>query len=148
MQRIWSVHSKKRGLNRKAGPPLHDDLIGRDFTAGKPNAKWLTDITEHWTSEGKLYLCTIKDFHSNKIVGYAIGDRMKADLAVRALRNAIALRSRSAPRFIRTEGPNLVPGPTSARSPTTDWSARWAASAPAATTPRWSRSSPSCRRTS
>lgn len=93
MQRIWSVHSKKRGLNRKAGPPVHDDLIGRDFTAERPNVKWLTDITEHWTGEGKLYLCAIKDCHSNKIVGYAIGDRMKADLAARALRNAIALRN-------------------------------------------------------
>ncbi len=93
LQQIWSVHSKKRGLNRKAGPPAHDDLIGRDFSAEAPNVKWLTDITEHWTGEGKLYLCAIKDCHSNKIVGYAIGDRMKADLAVRALRNAIALRN-------------------------------------------------------
>jgi len=93
LQQIWSVHSKKRGLYRKAGPPVHDDLIGRDFTAERPNLKWLTDITEHPTSEGKLYLCAIKDCHSNKIVGYAIGDRMKADLAVRALRNAIALRN-------------------------------------------------------
>ena len=32
-QRIWSVFSKKRGLNRKAGPPVHDDLVGRQFTA-------------------------------------------------------------------------------------------------------------------
>jgi transposase InsO family protein len=93
LQKIWSVHSKKRGLNRKAGPPVHDDLLGRDFTAERPNTKWLTDITEHPTAEGKLYLCAIKDCYSNKIVGYAIGDRMKADLAVRALRNAIALRS-------------------------------------------------------
>jgi putative transposase len=32
-QRIWSVFAKKRGLNRKAGPPVHDDLVSRDFTA-------------------------------------------------------------------------------------------------------------------
>ncbi len=93
LQKIWSVHSKKRGLNRKAGPPVHGDLIARDFTAERPNVKWLTDITEHWTGEGKLYLCAIKDCHSNKIVGYALGDRMKAELAVRALRNVIALRN-------------------------------------------------------
>jgi transposase InsO family protein len=37
----------KRGLNRKAGPPVHDDLVGRDFTAAAPNELWLTDITEH-----------------------------------------------------------------------------------------------------
>ena len=53
----------------------------------------MTDITEHWTDEGKLYLCAIKDLHSNRIVGYSIDSRMKASLAVSALRNAIALRS-------------------------------------------------------
>jgi putative transposase len=100
-QRIWSLHSKKRGLNRKAGPPVHDDLLvipggGRDFTADALNTKWLTDITEHRTGEGKLYLCAIKDCHSNRIVGYSIDSRMKASLAVSALRNAIGLRSPAA----------------------------------------------------
>ena len=91
-QKIWSVFAKKRGRNRKAGPPVHDDLVGRQFSAIGPNLLWLTDITEHRTDEGKLYLCAIKDVHSNKIVGYSIDDRMKASLAVAALRNAIALR--------------------------------------------------------
>ncbi len=91
-QRIWSVFAKKRGLNRKSGPPIHDDLVARKFTARKPNQLWLTDITEHWTDTGKLYLCAIKDVHSNKIVGYSIDSRMKASLAVRALTNAVALR--------------------------------------------------------
>lgn len=100
-QRLWSVHSKKRGLNRKAGPPVHDDLLaavdkhGRTthtFTAAAPNSVWLTDISEHPTAEGKLYLCAVKDLHSNKIVGYSIDSRMKSSLAVAALRNAISLR--------------------------------------------------------
>lgn len=89
---IFSVHSRKRGLNRRPGPPVHDDLVERDFTASAPNLLWLTDITEHWTSEGKLYMCAIKDVYSSKIVGYSIGPRMKAELAVTALRNALALR--------------------------------------------------------
>jgi transposase InsO family protein len=46
---IWSVFSKKRGLNRRPGPPVHDDLVERDFTAAAPNELWLTDITEHPT---------------------------------------------------------------------------------------------------
>jgi transposase InsO family protein len=54
---------------------------------------WLTDITEHPTGEGKLYLCAIKDVCSNRIVGYSMDARMTAALAVSALRNAIALRS-------------------------------------------------------
>jgi putative transposase len=91
-QQIWSVFAKKRGLSRKAGPPVHDDLVNRQFSAPAPNVTWLTDITEHWTAEGKLYLCAIKDLFSNRIVGYSIDARMTADLACSALRNAIALR--------------------------------------------------------
>lgn len=91
-QRIWSVFSKKRGLGRKAGPPVHDDLVARRFTAAGPDRVWLTDITEHPAGEGKLYLCAIKDVYSNRIVGYSMGARMTAQLAVSALRNAIALR--------------------------------------------------------
>lgn len=91
-QRLWSVFAKKRGLNRKAGPPVHDDRVQGDFTATMPNQLWLTDITEHRTNAGKLYLCAIKDVYSNRIVGYSIDSRMKASLAVAALRMAIARR--------------------------------------------------------
>ena len=92
MSRLWSVHSRKRGLNRKPGPPVHDDLIERDFAAAAPNELWLTDITEHPTAEGKLYLCAVKDACSRRIVGYSIDSRMTSALAVNALRNALALR--------------------------------------------------------
>jgi putative transposase len=92
-QRIWSVFAKKRGLNRKAGPPVHDDLVQRNFTATRLNELWLTDITEHWTDSGKLYLCAIKDVFSNRIVGCSISDRMTAQLAVSAVRNAVRLRN-------------------------------------------------------
>ncbi|MGW3610655.1 IS3 family transposase [Micromonospora sp. NPDC005163] len=92
-QRIWSVFAKKKGLTRRAGPPVHDDLVQRRFTADAPNRVWLTDITEHPTAEGKLYLCAVKDVYSGRIVGYSIDTRMKASLAVAALRNAARLRS-------------------------------------------------------
>lgn len=89
----WSAFGKrKRGKGKKAGPPAHDDLVGRDFTADAANQLWLTDITEHRTAEGKLYLCAVKDVFSNKIVGYSIDSRMKSRLAVSALNNAVALR--------------------------------------------------------
>jgi transposase InsO family protein len=91
-QRLWSVHSRKRGTGRRPGPPVHDDLVRRDFTAAAPNELWLTDITEHPTAEGKLYLCAVKDACSKRIVGYSIDARMTSDLAVAALRNALALR--------------------------------------------------------
>lgn len=89
----WSAFGKKRGRNgKKPGPPVHDDLVNRDFTASAPNQLWLTDITEHRTSEGRLYLCAIKDVYSNRIVGYSIDSRMKSRLAVAALNNAVARR--------------------------------------------------------
>ncbi|MYM21000.1 DDE-type integrase/transposase/recombinase, partial [Brevibacterium sp. 5221] len=89
----WSVFGKKRGKNgKRPGPPVHDDLVKRDFSADDVNELWLTDITEHWTSEGKLYLCAIKDVFSGRIVGYSISDRMKARLAVNALDNAASRR--------------------------------------------------------
>lgn len=81
---------KKRG--KKPGPPVFDDLVMRNFTADAPNRLWLSDITEHRTAEGKLYLCAIKDVFSRRIVGYSISDRMQARLVVQALENAIARR--------------------------------------------------------
>ncbi len=91
--RWWSVFGKKRGTNgKKPGPPVHDDLVERGFTADAPNTLWLTDVTEHKTGEGKLYLCAIKDLYSNRIVGYSIDSRMKARLAVNALNSAVARR--------------------------------------------------------
>jgi putative transposase len=92
MQRIWSVHSRKRGRYRVPGPPVHDDLVSREFSAAAPNQLWFTDITEHPTVEGKLYLCAVKDACSNRIVGYSIDARMTSALAVAALHNALALR--------------------------------------------------------
>lgn len=91
--RWWSVFGKKRGSKKgRSGPPVHDDLVGRVFTADAPNTLWLTDITEHRTEEGKLYLCAVKDVYSNRIVGYSISDRMKSRLAVTALESAVARR--------------------------------------------------------
>ena len=98
----WSVFGKKRRkTGKKPGPAVHDDLctvadengrVRHEFTADAPNQLWLTDITEHKTTEGKLYLCAVKDVFGNKIVGYSIDSRMKASLAVRALENAVVMR--------------------------------------------------------
>jgi len=71
---------------------VHDDLVERRFKADRPDRLWLTDLTEHPTSEGKLYLCAVKDACSNRIVDYSMADRMTSQLAVDALTNAVALR--------------------------------------------------------
>lgn len=102
-RRVWRVCSqegmfsaahrrKGRRKHRRTGPAVHDDLVNREFTADAPNRLWLTDITEHRTGEGKVYLCAVKDAFSNRIVGYSISDRMKARLAVDALEDAVGRR--------------------------------------------------------
>ena len=91
-QRLWSTTVKKGRHGKRPGPAVHDDLVQRQFRAERPDAIWLTDITEHPTAEGKLYCCAIKDVFSNRIVGYSLGDRMTAQLATGALRTAIARR--------------------------------------------------------
>lgn len=94
-QQWWSVFGKKRGKNgKKPGPPVHQDLVRRDFTADEPNQLWLTDITEHPTGEGTLYLCAVKDVYSNRIVGYSISDRMTSWVAVKAIESAVTRRQR------------------------------------------------------
>ncbi|SDU87324.1 Transposase InsO and inactivated derivatives [Microlunatus sagamiharensis] len=93
----WSSFGRRgrRGKGGRPGPPAHDDKVKRDFTASAPNRLWLTDITEHPTGKGKLYLCAVKDVFSGRIVGYSISDRMKARLAVDAVASAVARRGGS-----------------------------------------------------
>ena len=68
------------------------NLLDRDFTAEHPNQKWAADISYVWTREGWLYLAVILDLHSRRVVGWAVSNRMKRDLAIRALKMAINLR--------------------------------------------------------
>ncbi|MFD2415405.1 hypothetical protein [Amycolatopsis pigmentata] len=51
-----SSHPRKKARSRKAGPPVHDDLVRRDFAAEAPNVKWLTDITERPTDRTLRHL--------------------------------------------------------------------------------------------
>ena len=68
-------------------------MIRYEFGAQVPNQLWLADITpqtrgapsEHWTGEGKLYLCAINDVDFKRIVGYSVNARMKSRLAVEAV---------------------------------------------------------------
>ncbi|WP_245777798.1 IS3 family transposase [Lentzea xinjiangensis] len=100
---VECVRQETRPQRQEAGPPVHDDLVRRDFTATVPNRLWLVDITEHRTTEGKLYLCAVKDVCSNRIVGYSIDSRMKSRLAVTALTNALARRGEVAGCVVHTD---------------------------------------------
>jgi putative transposase len=90
--KLWASYLKKAGAGKTPGPAVHDDLVERHFGADELNTLWFTDFTEHWTREGKLYMCSLEDACSGRIVGYSISDRMTRHVACAALRNAIALR--------------------------------------------------------
>ena len=55
---VAAVH-RRRGSGKKAGPPVHDDHVQRDFTADAPDRVWLTDITEHWTAWNLAIVATV-----------------------------------------------------------------------------------------
>ena len=68
------------------------NLLNRNFTADRPNQKWVVDISYVWTREGWLYLAVVLELYSRRVIGWAVSNRMKRDLAIRALNMAIALR--------------------------------------------------------
>jgi putative transposase len=145
----WSVFGKPKNRKKgQPGTPAHDDLVRRRVSAEAPNRLWLTDITEHRTDEGKLYLCAIKDVFSNRIVGWSIDSRMKARLVVAAIEMAVAREETwLAASFTPTADRSSALGRSNARSAAIGWSDPWAKSAPPATTPTWSRSLRSCSAT-
>lgn len=72
--------------------PIAPNLLAGDFTAERPNQKWNVDISYVWTTQGWLYLAVVMDLYARRIVGWAVSDRLKRDLALEALRRAVALR--------------------------------------------------------
>jgi transposase InsO family protein len=80
----------QRRAGRHSAPA--PDLLQRDFSAVKPDERWVADLTEFKTREGKLHLAGILDLYSNRLVGWAISDRRTAELAVDALVMAIRRR--------------------------------------------------------
>ena len=69
------------------------NLLDGDFLAEGPNRKWAGDISYIWTAEGWLYLAVVIDLFSRRVIGWAASDRMKKDLAIRALDMAVRLRN-------------------------------------------------------
>jgi putative transposase len=96
MRRLGLVARKikrRNGLTRQdKTAPKFPDLVKRDFTAAAPNCKWVGDITEIPTSGGKLYLATVIDLYSRKLLGAATGLHPDADLACQAIKMAVAAR--------------------------------------------------------
>jgi putative transposase len=65
------------------------NLLNRNFTVSGPNKVWLADATAIWTLQGWLYLATVMDLYSRRIVGWAVGSTLSAELCIAALERAI-----------------------------------------------------------
>ena len=77
---------------RQPGVIPAPNLLKRDFTADRPNQKWVTDITYIDTAEGWLYLASVMDLFSRKVVGWAMSDKIDSALATNALHMAWTTR--------------------------------------------------------
>ena len=76
------------------------DLVKRDFPAKRVNRKWYGDGTEIKTGEGKLYLASVMDMASRRVLGFAVGEHHDAQLAYSALVMAVAVRGAQVPGVI------------------------------------------------
>ena len=85
---------RRRGLTRPdKSAPVTADLIRRDFTAQRPNEKWCGDFKQIPTLEGPVYLGTVEDLFSRRILGFALSDTYPtAELAQTAVNMALAIR--------------------------------------------------------
>ena len=79
----------KATTNSNHNLPVAPNLLQQDFTASAPNQKYVGDITYLWTDEGWLYLATVIDLYSRLVVGWAMSERMTAQLACDALQMAL-----------------------------------------------------------
>jgi len=82
---------KKRGFGRaSSGRPVGvNNLLERNFNAPEPERKWVTDITEIATLEGKLYLCVVLDLYSKLVIGWSMHHRQDRRMVIRAVEMAI-----------------------------------------------------------
>ena len=81
---------RRRKKYKQLGRQLHkyDNLLNRQFTADKPNKKWVTDISYIHTKQGVLYLSVIRDLYDNSIVSYKTGTEQTVNLVLNTIRDA------------------------------------------------------------
>lgn len=89
---VFRTHKYKVTTDSAHNLNVAPNLLDQDFSASGPNQKWAGDITYIWTREGWLYLAVIIDLYSRRVIGWAVSNRLKKDLAIRALQMAINLR--------------------------------------------------------
>ena len=130
---IQGLHRRKfHGCTRRdpdATPA--EDLVNRNFAVDGPDRLWVSDITEHATAEGKVYVAVVVDAWSRRVVGWSIADHIRAELVVDALQMATWRRRPPAGQavFHSTTEASTRRGPSGADSGRPACWAPWARSA-------------------
>jgi transposase InsO family protein len=83
---------RRRSLTKQGKRPVAPDRVGRKFGAPAPDVLWCGDMTEIVTEQGKLYLATVIDLFSRRLLGYAMSEHHDAELVVASLNMAAATR--------------------------------------------------------
>lgn len=83
-----TVRKYKATTNSKHNHPVSDNVLNQTFRAERPNQVWMSDITYVWTAEGWLYVASIMDLFTRKIVGWKADSRMTKELVIDALNQA------------------------------------------------------------
>jgi transposase InsO family protein len=90
--RARAARKFKATTNSNHNLPVAANLLGQNFKAKHGNEKWVSDITYIGTSEGFVYLASVMDLYSRKIIGWSISERMTANIVVDALKMALGNR--------------------------------------------------------
>jgi putative transposase len=89
---LVGVHGRKKWRRDKPGTAFAPDLLERDFSASRPDERWVADISEFHCFDGKLFLAGIRDLFDKTPVGWAMGERQTTDLVFSALVMALSRR--------------------------------------------------------
>jgi putative transposase len=97
--------SKRRGMRARPAltPPGVRNRLERNFTALEPETKWVTDITEIKTKEGKLYLCVVLGLFDHRVVGWSMHPRQDRQMVVRAVQMAVWRRQGNEPVILHSD---------------------------------------------
>jgi len=93
----------KATTDSKHTQPVADNHLNRDFTVERPNQAWVADITYIYTQEGWLYLATIMDLYSRKIIGWSLRERLTKELVIAALHMALKQRNLSTELLLHSD---------------------------------------------
>jgi putative transposase len=96
--RAKAARKYKATTNSRHSLPVAPNLLEQDFNAGRPDQKWVSDITYIWTDEGWLYLAAVLELYSRRVISWAIAERMTATLVCDAL--IMALWHRKTPKGV------------------------------------------------